>query len=124
MSAKTFDLSPASVEMRDIYDNSDNLIIVAEDKKWNLGVFTLLVSEFNNDSEHRFSKIYNNSDFSVGLDIAFSVDNPNVFDRVKFSLPSNLADNADDVRKLSEVLKDMADAQEYFSAVLESEFLT
>lgn len=124
MSAKTFDLSPASVEMRDIYDNSDNLIIVAEDKKWNLGVFTLLVSEFNNDSEHRFSKIYNNSDFSVGLDIAFSVDNPNVFDRVKFSLPSNLADNADDVRKLSEVLKDMADAQEYFSAVLESEFPT
>ena len=122
MSAKTFDLSPASVEMRDIYDNSDNLIIVAEDKKWNLGVFTLLVSEFNNDSEHRFSKIHNNSDFSVGLDIAFSVDNPNVFDRVKFSLPSNLADNADDVRKLSEVLKDMADAQEYFSAVLESEF--
>ena len=41
MSAKTFDLSPASVEMRDIYDNSDNLIIVAEDKKWNLGVFTV-----------------------------------------------------------------------------------
>lgn len=120
--AELMNLAPASVEKRDIYDDRGNLIMVAEDKTWEFGDFSLLISEFEEDSKLRFVKIVNNSGFNVDMSVEFSLDNANVFDEITFSLPSNLADNASDVRKLGDVLKNMADAHDYFSAVLSAEF--
>lgn len=90
---------------------------------WNVEPYLLVVRYFSQDKdnfteENKFVGIQNDSTFDVDLYPVDNLDGDSDYSSVEVSLPSNLAETAEELEELSVVLQAAAKAKRLFTKVL------
>lgn len=110
------------------YNDNGEVEKYIKELTWDVEPYQLVVRYFSQDKDnftedHKFVGIKNNSKFDVDL---YPVDNldggESAYSGVEVSLPSNLAETAEELEELSVVLQAAAKAKRLFAEVLTEQF--
>lgn len=110
------------------YNDNGEVEKYIKELTWNVEPYQLVVRYFSQDKDnftedHKFVGIKNNSTFDVELHPVDNLDGgESAYSGVEVSLPSNLAETAEELEDLSVVLQAAAKAKRLFAKVLTEQF--
>jgi len=105
------------------YNDNGEVERYIKELTWNVEPYLLVVRYFSQDKdnfteENKFVGIQNDSTFDVDLYPVDNLDGDSDYSSVEVSLPSNLAETAEELEELSVVLQAAAKAKRLFTKVL------
>ena len=106
------------------YNDNGEVEKYIKELTWDVELYQLVVRYFSQDEDnftedHKFVGIKNNSKFDVDLHPVDNLDSEGSdYVGVEVSIPSNLADTAEELEELSVVLQAAANAKRLFAKVL------
>lgn len=105
------------------YNDNGEVEKYIKELTWDVEPYQLVVRYFSQDEDnftedHKFVGIKNNSKFDVNLHPVDNLDGESDYSGVEVSLPSNLAETAEELEELSVVLQAAAKAKRLFAKVL------
>lgn len=105
------------------YNNNGEVEKYIKELTWDVEPYQLVVRYFSQDKDNftkdnKFVGIQNDSTFGVDLYPVDNLDGESDYSGVEVSIPSNLADTAEELEELSVVLQAAANAKRLFAKVL------
>lgn len=109
------------------YNDNGEVEKYIKELTWDVEPYQLVVRYFSQDKDnftedHKFVGIQNDSTFGVDLYPVDNLDGESDYSGVEVSLPSNLAETAEELEELSVVLQATANAKRLFDKVLTEQF--